>query len=96
MLIQCKLSLSLSLLNSLCITLCSVDGTCYYRYANTSYTCVHTVRMYSIYTFVHWCIFNTDPNERAQDMIYAYQRECSNMRVKPVIKLMEQLEVYIH
>ena len=26
-------------------------------------------------------------------MIYAYQKECSNMRVKPVSKLLEQLEV---
>ena len=34
-----------------------------------------------------------DPNERAQDMIIAYQRECNNMKVKPVTKLMEQLEV---
>ena len=34
-------------------------------------------------------------------MILAYQRECNNMKVKPVTKLMEQLEVhtlymYIH
>ena len=37
-----------------------------------------------------------DPNERAKDMINAYQRECSTTRVKPVTKLLEQLEVYMY
>ena len=37
-----------------------------------------------------------DPHERAQDMIFAYQRECNNMKVKPVTKLLEQLEVCIY
>ena len=37
-----------------------------------------------------------DPDERAQDMIQDYQRECGNMRVKPVTKLLEQLEVHTY
>ncbi|CAI8032182.1 Protein phosphatase 1 regulatory subunit 37 [Geodia barretti] len=38
------------------------------------------------------CVCVADPNERAKDMINAYQRECSTTRVKPVTKLLEQLE----
>jgi len=36
---------------------------------------------------------HTDPNESAVDMIEAYKRECSNMRIKPISKLLEQLAV---
>ena len=34
-----------------------------------------------------------DPNETAHDMVDIYRRECSSLRVKPISKLLEQLEV---
>ena len=34
-----------------------------------------------------------DPNETAQDMVNVYRQECSAMRVRPITKLLEQLEV---
>ena len=43
---------------------------------------------------VKGCVFEcTDPNETAKDMIEAYKKECVAMRVRPVAKLLEQLEV---
>lgn len=35
----------------------------------------------------------TDPNESAQDMILAYQRECLGLKVKPIQNLLDQLKV---
>ena len=34
-----------------------------------------------------------DPNETAQDMINAYQRECMLMKIKPIQILLDQLKV---
>lgn len=34
-----------------------------------------------------------DPNESAQDMINAYQRECMAMKIKPIQILLDQLKV---
>ena len=54
------------------------------------YTCIVTC----VCVCVCVCVC-ADPNERAKDMINAYQRECSTTRVKPVTKLLEQLEVCV-
>ena len=37
-----------------------------------------------------------DPEETAQDMVYVYRQECMAMRVRPITKLLEQLEVRTH
>ena len=36
-----------------------------------------------------------DPNESAQDMINAYQRECMAMKIKPTQILLDQLKVRV-
>ena len=38
------------------------------------------------------CVFS-DPNETAKDMTDKYKTECANMRIRPIAKLLEQLEV---
>ena len=35
----------------------------------------------------------TDPNETAKDMIESYKRECVFLKIRPISKLLEQLEV---
>ena len=35
----------------------------------------------------------TDPNETAKDMTDKYKTECANSKVRPIAKLLEQLEV---
>ncbi|KAL5463506.1 hypothetical protein EMCRGX_G032406 [Ephydatia muelleri] len=37
-------------------------------------------------------LWGHDPNETARDMVEAYKRECSAMKVRPITKLLEQLE----
>lgn len=37
-------------------------------------------------------LWGHDPNETARDMIEAYRKECIAMRVRPIAKLLEQLE----
>ena len=34
-----------------------------------------------------------DPNETAKDMIGSYKKECSLLKIRPISKLLEQLEV---
>ena len=34
-----------------------------------------------------------DPNETAKDMIESYKKECSLLKIRPISKLLEQLEV---
>ena len=34
-----------------------------------------------------------DPNETARDMTDRYKVECSNAKIRPIAKLLEQLEV---
>ena len=38
------------------------------------------------------CI-SPDPNETARDMIESYKKECSLLKIRPISKLLEQLEV---
>lgn len=38
------------------------------------------------------CI-SPDPNETARDMIQSYKKECSLLKIRPISKLLEQLEV---
>ena len=40
-----------------------------------------------------WQLVISDPNESAQDMINAYQRECMAMKIKPTQILLDQLKV---
>ena len=39
--------------------------------------------------------YSADPDEKAMDMIEAYRSECANARIRPISKLLEQLEVGI-
>ena len=34
-----------------------------------------------------------DPNETAKDMIESYKKECMLLKIRPISKLLEQLEV---
>ena len=43
---------------------------------------------------VHYCFSTPDPGETAYDMINSYKRECANLRVRPISKLLEQVEVF--
>lgn len=37
--------------------------------------------------------YGLDPNETAKDMTDRYKMECSSAKVRPIAKLLEQLEV---
>ena len=43
--------------------------------------------------WLSWQLVISDPNESAQDMINAYQRECMAMKIKPTQILLDQLKV---
>ena len=38
-------------------------------------------------------LVTSDPNESAKDMIESYKRECAILKIRPISKLLEQLEV---
>lgn len=50
------------------------------------------------YVHLYWCfaVIFVDPSETAKDMTDRYKTECANLKIRPIGKLLEQLEVCLH
>ena len=61
------------------------------EYNSTLGTYIH-VAVLIFFSLPLRCI-SPDPNETAKDMIQSYKKECSLLKIRPISKLLEQLEV---